>query len=136
MTLQSRALERARAFGQFFRGIKNDYDTQSKKEFFKGIGQKVLMPGFIPERFYEVSKSAQWLAAALLSVVIPTMLALVYALDQVFQEFLLNNGTSLGNQTGLFSFVSTGLGIAFFIIGVWGCFVWVRTGGLRIFAGI
>lgn len=107
--------------------------SDNKKERMREVGYSVIQPKFIPERFFQVSKASQWLAACLLPFVIVPSFVIIVAINGVIVDVFLNNGTSLGSQSPVLTFVVNMVGIMFFIVAAWSWFMWVRTGGFRIF---
>ncbi len=95
-------------------------------------GKRILEPKFIPGKYFDVPKTAKWMAALFLPIIIIVTLALVEALNQIVEEILLNGG-DLGDQSAIFSFFSTFLALVFFIFGAYFWFLWVRTGGFKLF---
>lgn len=98
----------------------------------KGLGKAIVEPKFIRKDFFDVPRTAQWMAALLLPIIIIVTLAIVEAANLAFQQVLLNGG-DLGEQSGIFAFLTTFIGLLLFILGAWGWFLWVRTGGFKLF---
>lgn len=108
--------------------------TTEFPELGKSLGKPILEPSFVPKRFFEdVSRTSQWMAAFFLPIVIIVTLSIVFAANEVVEDLLLNGG-DLGNQLDIFKFVSTFISLSLFTLGAWGWFLWVKTGGFKLFA--
>lgn len=99
----------------------------------EGISKPILEPSFIPQKFlHEVPRTAQWMAAFLLPILIIVTLAIDVAILETIEGVLLN-GEDLGEQSNIFQFFTTAMGLGIFILSAWGWFLWVRTGGFKLF---
>lgn len=116
-----------------FRGVANRLRVTDKKELLLQASRPLRQPSFIPEHhFQEVSRSSQWLAAVLLAIIIPASLTIIVALDQVMVELFLGGSDTITDSPVLVFIVNLA-GLFFLCLAAWSWFIWVRTGGFRLF---
>lgn len=135
----SNASSKTSRLGNRFQGLKDRVgsvralaDATERRELVERFGKPLLQPKFIPERYFEgVSRSSQWFAAVLLSVVVPVSLVLIVAIDTIIVDLFLN-GEDFEQLTFL-SFLVNLIGLFFFCLAAWSWFIWVRTGGFGFF---
>ncbi len=113
-------------------GVKNNFNATNRGETIKRIANPILEPKFIPRRYFEgVTRSGQWFAAIMLSVIVPVSLAIIVAIDVVIVDLFLN-GEDFDQLTFL-SFLVNLIGLFFFCLAAWSWFIWVKTGGFGFF---
>lgn len=119
----------SRSFSEFFSTLK----ARDKNEMMSRFGEKVLRPKFIPDRYYEVTRSGQWLAAFVLIAIIPASLTIIVVFDNVMVEVFFS-GEDFGEQAAIFRFVINFLDLGLFVLAAWSWYMWVRTGGFGFVA--
>lgn len=125
-----RAVARVRESKRFQAAVKQAQrasdDARTKAE---AAGRRIVKPLRL-ERFEDVSRASQWIAAFALPFFIIPNLVFVVAFKELLEDILLQTITD--GQLVIMEFLVTALTLAAFIFSAWLWFQWVRTGGFGI----
>lgn len=102
------------------------------RQVFEGAKENIFEIGYKLEVMtHGVPRYAQYLALALLPIIIIVNLAVLVAIRQILEGLMIQDLT--GGDLSVFSFFITGMMLCLFIVSVWSWFYWVRTGGFKLF---
>ena len=80
----------------------------------------------------EVTRFSQWMAFFLLPFLIVVTLPILVAFNDILAEVLLQN-IDPGGQLAIMRFIVTFITLGAFCLSAWFWFLWVRTGGFKLF---